>query len=324
MERQEQRFEAATLAEALARMRAALGPEAVIVTTGRSPDGRARVIAAAPAAIESPSTDRGGAPDGAVPRHPIKARLLHHRAGDAVLERFAAAPASADVADLLAAQIAFAPLAPGARTGPVLLAGPPGCGKTVVAAKIAAAAQLAGRSAHLLSVDTIRTAGAEQLRRYALALGCAFDAVADPTALGRALEQVAPGALAVIDTPGLDLQREADRAALAAWIRVANTTPILVLAAGQDAEESAEQAAAIAAFGATVLIATRLDGASRLGNLLSAALAGPLAFGAASLSPRITGGLIDISAAALALALAQDARAAAAALIAARGDGSPG
>jgi flagellar biosynthesis protein FlhF len=324
MERQEHRFEGATLAEALARMRAALGPEAVIVTTGRSPDGHARVIAAAPTDIEAPRAECRDAATGAIPRHPIAARLLHHRAGEAVLERFAVAPANANVADLLAAQIAFVPLAPGGRAGPMLLAGPPGCGKTVVAAKIAAATQLAGRSAHLLSVDTIRTAGAEQLRRYALALGCAFDAVADPAALGKALEQVSQGALAVIDTPGLDLHREADRAALAGWIRAANTTPILVLAAGQDAEESAEQAAAIAAFGATVLIATRLDGAKRLGNLLSAALAGPLAFGAASLSPRITGGLIDISAAALALALAQDARAAAAALIAARGDGSPG
>ena len=70
---------------------------------------------------------------------------------------------------------------------------------------------------------------------------------------------------------------------------------MLVLPAGGDAAESAEAAAAFARAGARALIATRLDTARRLGGLLCAVQAGPMALLAAGASPRIADPLHPIN-----------------------------
>ena len=79
------------------------------------------------------------------------------------------------------------------------------------------------------------------------------------------------------------------------------------------------------------MIATRLDAARRLGNLLAAAQAGGLAFLAGGISPRIAGGLVALDAGLLSRLLVEDPRAVCAALASARreattarGGASPG
>jgi flagellar biosynthesis protein FlhF len=203
-------------------------------------------------------------------------------------------------------------------------------------AKIAALFRGQGRAVRLITADTLRAAAAEQLQRYAQALGCGFAVAATTAALGAMTTDgdAAAGSdrpIDLIDTPGLDLVRREDRQSLLDWCEAAETTPVLVLPAGHDAEESAEAARAFAALGGARMIATRLDAARRLGNLLAAAQAGGLAFLAGGISPRIAGGLVALDAGLLSRLLVEDPRAVCAALASARreattarGGASPG
>jgi flagellar biosynthesis protein FlhF len=83
------------------------------------------------------------------------------------------------------------------------LVGPGGCGKTSTLVKLAIQQGLArGRTVHLISTDTHRIGGAEQLRAYAGILGANFQAVENASALAQAIESAPPSALVLIDTPG--------------------------------------------------------------------------------------------------------------------------
>jgi flagellar biosynthesis protein FlhF len=65
----------------------------------------------------------------------------------------------------------------------------------------------------------------------------------------------------------------------------------LVLPAGLDPAEAADLARAFAALGAQHLLPTRLDAARRLGGVLMAAKAGPLALTEAGIGPEVADGL---------------------------------
>lgn len=312
-------FVAPTLAEAMERLREELGPEAFVIATDEPEGGPARVVAAAATAAEATGDPSASEATGSAPPAADRATtpLAELFARHGVPERVAALLRRGEIAGdtlagnlrpVLAAQFDFAPLAPERSALPMLLAGPPGCGKSSTVAKIAALARGAGRSVRMLTTDTLRAAGGDQLLRYAKAIGCDA-AVANSTAeLAALMRESDEGVLQLIDTPGLDLVRREDRQALLDWCEAGETTPVLVLPAGHDAEESAETARAFAALGGTTMIATRLDAARRLGNLLAAAQAGSLAFAAAGISPRIGGGLITLDTDLLARFLLEDPR----------------
>ena len=69
---------------------------------------------------------------------------------------------------------------------------------------------------------------------------------------------------------------------------------MLVLPAGGDPAEAADLAEAFAGVGASRLLATRLDTARRLGAILAAADAAPLASATAVASPHVADGLAPI------------------------------
>ena len=70
---------------------------------------------------------------------------------------------------------------------------------------------------------------------------------------------------------------------------------MLVLPAGLDVAEATEIARAYAALGARCMIATRLDQARRLGSVLAAAEAGPLALSEAGVGPNVANDLVPIT-----------------------------
>ncbi|MGC9949786.1 MAG: hypothetical protein ABSF64_25740 [Bryobacteraceae bacterium] len=83
------------------------------------------------------------------------------------------------------------------------LVGPPGAGKTTTLVKLAVQEGLrAGRSTRLISADTQRIGGAEQLRTFAAILGVAFQAVESSAALAQAISAASACDLVLIDTPG--------------------------------------------------------------------------------------------------------------------------
>jgi flagellar biosynthesis protein FlhF len=83
------------------------------------------------------------------------------------------------------------------------LVGPPGSGKTTALVKLAVKQGLAcGKQVRLISADTQRVGGAEQLRAFAAIIGVPFQAVESTAALAQALEAAPPEAIQFIDTPG--------------------------------------------------------------------------------------------------------------------------
>jgi flagellar biosynthesis protein FlhF len=89
---------------------------------------------------------------------------------------------------------------------------------------------------------------------------------------------------------------------LTALAATARATTVLVLPAGLDPAEAADQAQAYVASGARLLVATRLDLARRLGGILAAAGSG-LALAEAGIGPGAADGLLPITPAWLAARL---------------------
>lgn len=92
---------------------------------------------------------------------------------------------------------------PGAERQIMMFVGPPGAGKTTTIAKLAVRLGIEKRMpVHLLSLDTMRVGGSEQLATYARILGVEFDAIYTTAALGQALEEHSGKKLILVDSPG--------------------------------------------------------------------------------------------------------------------------
>lgn len=286
---------------AMARLRAELGEEAIILAIDAPPGGPVRVVAA-PGEPRPPQAVPGAS---AAPRQGLAALLARHNVPAGLATRmlrseFAGEPVGASLHAAIAANIEFIRL-PAADAGArILLAGPAGGGKTATCAKLAARILLAGGQVCLASTDDWRVGGAEQLRRYAEAMGCAFEEATRPEGLAALAARLPAGTSLVVDTPGIDPSRTAEVDALSSWCAALRLAPILVLPAGLDADEAADTALGFAALGSTTLVASRIDAARRLGGILSAADAASLALAAAGNSPRIADGLLELDAHALA------------------------
>lgn len=85
----------------------------------------------------------------------------------------------------------------------VVFVGPPGAGKTTTLVKLAMTyGTLRKTPVQILSADTLRLGGAEQLHAYSRILGTGFQSVAGRRALEQALEEYASKKIILIDTPG--------------------------------------------------------------------------------------------------------------------------
>ncbi len=270
-------YRAADITAAMARIRAELGAEALILSSRRVPEG-----VEVTAALDTPEPLIPAAP-------PDRASLL---AWHGVPPRLRSAlGGTTPLQDLLAAAFRFAPLPLGPADPPLLAVGPPGAGKTLAVARLATRLVLAGATPRVITADGQRAGAIEQLAAFTRLLNLDLLAAATPEAFARALTRArAAGGPVLIDTPGLD--PGADPALLASF--AAAGTLALVLPAGLDAEESAELAVAFAAAGASFLVATRLDLARRLGGILAAAGSG-LALAEAGVGPGAADGLTKMT-----------------------------
>jgi flagellar biosynthesis protein FlhF len=206
-----------------------------------------------------------------------------------------------DLAAALAAAVSFAPL-PYDR--PLLLAGPPGAGKTLTIARLATRLVLAGLRPLVITADGQRAGATEQLAAFTRLLGIDLIVADTPPLLIRAMQRRGPGAPALIDCFGIDPLEQAAGAAITDLAEAAAACLIGVLPAGIDPEEAADLGAALHGLGATHLIATRLDLARRLGSVLAAAAAG-LRLAEAGIGPGAADGLIPATPALLAERLAR-------------------
>lgn len=310
-------FHAPTVAEAMRKVRAELGDEAIIVSTHKARQGDGVEVTAA---IEQPQVEPAPPVEvqranGTVPvavaaaTHDIARALAFHGVEARLVERICLGvmtgegSAEALLGRALAGAFRFRPT-PTTTTGPVMLIGPPGAGKTATAAKLLAREVLAGRKVQALTCDTQRAGGLEQLGAFTRVMEVPLAAIEGAFDLPNALRSA--GGRAVIDTAGANPFDPAEMRHLADLVAAARVEPVLVLPAGGDAREMAETAAEFAAIGARSLIVTRLDAARRIGGILAAAEGAGLAIADVSMTPYVGEGLHPLTAPALARMLLDD------------------
>jgi flagellar biosynthesis protein FlhF len=164
----------------------------------------------------------------------------------------------------------------GCGTGPrfVALVGPPGSGKTTTLVKLAVAYGLKSRKpVQLISMDTWRVGGADQLRCYAGILGVGFQALETAGALAQALEEHRHKDLVLIDTPGLS-EKELDAAdELASFLRSRpDVDTHLTLTSSMKSADLTTAVDRYERFRPAKLLFTRLDETSSLGTILNEAV----------------------------------------------------
>jgi flagellar biosynthesis protein FlhF len=141
------------------------------------------------------------------------------------------------------------------------LVGPTGVGKTTTLAKLAAFATLRRKlSCALITLDTFRVGGADQLREYARLLGADFSVVFSGDELRRQLDRVKDRDVVFIDTQG---RASRDRAGVDTVCKILATapecTPILTLPANIRASDAREVLKAWGRLDPACLILTKAD-----------------------------------------------------------------
>jgi flagellar biosynthesis GTPase FlhF len=155
------------------------------------------------------------------------------------------------------------------------LVGPPGYGKTTTIVKLAVSQAMAGGNpVRLISADTHRIGGAEQLRTYAAILGVNFQAVENTAALANAIDTAPATANILIDTPGLSPSMLSevgmDLMSFLGRRQDIDTHLVLTATANQLVLEKAAQRFAVCS--PSRLIFTRLDEAETLGAIFGLAI----------------------------------------------------
>ncbi|MGE0557184.1 MAG: flagellar biosynthesis protein FlhF [Burkholderiales bacterium] len=160
------------------------------------------------------------------------------------------------------------------RGGVFALVGPTGVGKTTTVAKLAARAVVRYGAADvaLLTTDSFRIAGQDQLRIYGKILGVPVHAIKDAGHLGQMLADLKERKLLLIDTMGMS-QRDrqvADQATLLASAPAVRR--VLLLNATASAPTLDEVVAAYVAPGHEGCIITKIDEAASLAPALDVCL----------------------------------------------------
>lgn len=292
-------FDAKSMHDALRQVRDTLGEDAIIVTSREEKNGWVRVTAAAenpPAA----APEKLKAFDPQETEDLISDALLKHRVPGALSDQIIACVLTDSGADpekvlarALAETLSFAP--PKRARQPLILVGPPGAGKTLMTAKLAAASVLDGGKPCVITTDTARAGGVEQLSAFLDILKLPLHTAEDSGTLKQALAKTGKTGGVVIDTGGLNPFDPQEMKTLAKLIAVSDAEAALVLPAGIDAEESAEMALTFGVLGVKKLIPTRLDFARRLGGILSAAGKARLSLSIASHTPQVANGIVELS-----------------------------
>ena len=169
------------------------------------------------------------------------------------------------------------------RGGVVSLVGPTGVGKTTTIAKLAARfAQIHGADqVVLISTDSYRIAGFEQLATYGRIIGCQVKLAKDGTELDSLLQQFSQKKLILIDTAGMgqrDMRLSEHLTTLIANARV-RIRNYLVLSANTQPRVMQENVERFKRIPLAGCIYTKLDESLSVGEIISTSLQNGLAIG---------------------------------------------
>jgi len=307
-----------TTAQAMNLVRSDLGEDAAIVSIQQTEDGKSiNVVATLEGfALFGATSPTAVSPEPEFePLGPVRVdiyetvcqALERHGAPGPVIERLGHGAAASGAPNPWAAlsvamdkEFTFSPIPSIRNARPVMLVGPPGAGKTLTIAKLAAHAVMAGQTIGVITTDVKRAGAVDQLNAFMRVLEIDLQVAKTPGDLAQATTRVDGRDVVYIDTASANPFLDADMAGLRQFVSATDIDPLLVLPAGGNALDAADTAQAFADIGAQRMIVTRLDVARRLGCLLAAADQSGLAFSGVSITPRVAKGLNAITAAILA------------------------
>lgn len=194
---------------------------------------------------------------------------------------------------------AFRPLPTLRQDRPLVLVGPPGAGKTLAVAKLAARGTLSGLKVCVITTDTVRAGGVEQLSAFTSLLNVPLFKARTAEEMRGCLARASGADQVVVDTAGINPFASGDLSDLRRMVEAASGEAVLVLPAGADADECGDMARVFASAGVGRILPTRLDVARRIGGLLQAAYQGRLAFADASCTPQVAAGFVALDPATL-------------------------
>jgi flagellar biosynthesis protein FlhF len=289
-------YRAGGVAEAMARVRADLGADALILATRRVGDGVEVTAALEPEEEQAPPLRR------TCPAEPARlAALRFHGVPAALLDGLL----RGDLVDAVCGAVGFGALDLAPDSRPLLLVGPPGAGKTLSVARLTTRLVLQEETPMVITADGRRAGATEQLAAFTRLLGLNLIVASHPVTLGRALARRPRGAPVLIDAPGTDPFDPTQREEIAALAATVQAVVALVLPAGMDPAEAADLSCAFSEAGASLLIVTRLDITRRLGGVLAAGSLGKLALAEAGIGPGAADGMVALTPALLASRLMQ-------------------
>jgi flagellar biosynthesis protein FlhF len=172
---------------------------------------------------------------------------------------------------LLSKKLPVTPIDPLEEGGVIALVGPTGAGKTTTIAKLAAAfaAKHNARDVALVTTDTIRVGGREQLHSYGRQLGIAVHEADSDVSLAQTLERLRDYKLVLIDTAGLG-QRDKNLVGQLNWLRSAGKVhTLLVMPANSHFGDLDEVVRRFSGANPQGVVLTKLDETGRLGSALS-------------------------------------------------------
>ena len=152
----------------------------------------------------------------------------------------------------------------------VMLVGPPGAGKTTTLVKLAIKYGLEKRlPVHLLSLDTVRVGGSEQLATFSRILNVGFDALHTTAALSEALADCRTDQVILIDCPGYAPADIAEASSTASFLRRNPSVDVqLVLPAFMNSSSLLSASQRFSIFNPSKLLFTHLDKVDSVGVIL--------------------------------------------------------
>lgn len=201
---------------------------------------------------------------------------------------------------ILSSYFVFEPLAFTPGNKPLMLVGPPGIGKTLTIAKIAAKLALSSKPLSVITTDNKRAGGIEQLQAFTDILGVKLQTATNADELYDSLQAAPKQSRILIDTAGCNPYDPQQISELESYTAIDYLEPVLVLPAGGDSQESVDMVEQFAELPIKKLMVTRADTARRFGGILAAAASQGLAFCNTSSSPGVSDSLEPMDAAKLA------------------------
>lgn len=307
-------FTARTIPEAMDAIRAELGDEVLIVSSVRLQTGGVQLIVATEEAGADTALEEAlyGAPE----EHHVaslRTTLNAHHTPTLLIERLALAVSESKrktpqhVLEDALSTFTFSPLIPSKTKRAFIFTGQAGSGKTIAVAKLAVKAVLKKMSVCVITLDTQKAGGVEQLGAFTSVLKLPLKTVKNAAELDLVLQtERLKSDLILIDTPAVNPWIVTDMGQIAELKQIEGVETLLTMPAGLDSAESGEIADAFSRAGCSRLIATRLDASRSYGNLLYAAHMGKLSFAGFSNTSAVTDPLHTLNPKTLAALMTQN------------------